>query len=217
MYNLSVKKKLLIATKNPGKIAEIKSFLKDLPFEIISLKDAGINNDVEETGKTYKANSRKKALFYAKLSGFPTISDDGGLEIKALNGAPGVKSRRWLGHEATDKELIKHMIKIAKELPDNNRTAYFKTVVTFAIPNGKYFQAEGKVRGEIAKKPLLKLLKGYPYRSFFFLPEINKFYHESQLLKKEERVYNHRYKALTKLKPIIIKVLGLKYKISKIK
>jgi len=202
-------KKLLIATKNPGKIIEIKSFLKDLPFETVSLKDVDIDDDVKETGKTYEANSLKKALFYAKLSGLPTISDDGGLEIKALNGAPGVKSRRWLGHEATDEELIKHMIKVTKELPENNRTAYFKTVMTFAIPNGKYFQSKGKVKGEIAKKPLLKLLKGYPFRSFFFLPQINKFYHESQLLKEEEKVYNHRYKALTKLKPIIIRELGL--------
>ena len=198
-------KKLLIATKNPGKIAEIKSFIKDLPFETVSLKDIGINEDVKETGKTYEENSLLKALFYAKLSGLPTISDDGGLEIKALNGAPGVKSRRWLGHEATDKELIKHMIKISQELPDNNRAADFKTVITFAMPNGKYFQSKGRVKGEIARKPLLKLLKGYPYRSFFFLPQINKFYHESQLLKEEERVYNHRYKAIEKIKPIILK------------
>ncbi len=198
-------KKLLVATKNPGKIVEIKSFLQDLPFEIVSLKDVGINDDVEETGKTYKENSLLKALFYAKKSKLPVISDDGGLEIEALGGAPGVKSRRWLGYEATDKELIEYMKKISQELPENNRTAYFKTVITFAMPNGKYFQSKGKVKGEIARKPLLKLLKGYPYRSFFFLPQINKFYHESQLSKEEERVYNHRYKAIKKLKPIILK------------
>lgn len=202
-------KKLLIATKNPGKIVEIKSFLKDLPFEIVSLKDVGINDDVEETGKTYKENSLLKALFYAKKSKLPVISDDGGLEIEALGGAPGVNSRRWLGYEATDKELIEYMKKISQELPENNRTAYFKTVITFAMPNGKYFQSEGKVQGEIARKPLLKLLKGYPYRSFFFLPQINKFYHESQLLKEEERVYNHRYKAIQKLLPIISEVLSI--------
>lgn len=198
-------RKLLIATKNPGKINEIKSFLKDLPFEILSLKDIGINDDVEETGKTYEENSLLKALFYAKKSKLPVISDDGGLEIKALGGAPGVKSRRWLGHEATDKELIGYMKKISQELPENNRTAYFKTVMTFAMPNGKYFQAKGQVKGEIARVPLLILLEGYPYRSFFYIPKIKKFYHESQLLKKEERVYNHRYKALQGLMPKILK------------
>ena len=198
-------KKLLIATKNPGKIAEIKSFLTDLPFESVSLKDVGIEDDVEETGKTYAENSLLKALFYAKKSQLPAISDDGGLEIEALQGAPGIKSRRWLGYEATDQELIEYMKKVSQKLPENNRTAYFKTVVTFALPNGKYFQSVGSVKGEIAKKPLLKLLEGYPYRSFFFLPQINKFYHESQLSKAEEKVYNHRYKAVKKLKPLITK------------
>ncbi len=201
--------KLLIATKNQGKLAEFKNFLEELPFEIVSLKDVGIDDDIEETGKTYKENSKLKALFYAKKSKLPVISDDGGIEIRALEGAPGIKSRRWLGYEATDKEIIEHMKKVSRELPENNRTAYFKTIITFAMPSGKYFQSEGKVRGEIAKKPLLKFLRGYPYRSFFFIPKINKFYHESELSKKEERVYNHRYKALTKLKPIIIKELGL--------
>jgi len=198
-----VKKKVLIATTNPGKILEIGNFLKDLSFEIVSLKEIGIKDDVKETGKSYKENSKLKALFYAKKSNLPAISDDGGLEINALGGAPGIKSRRWLGYEATDEELIGFMKKISKALPDNNRVAYFKTVITLALPNGKYFQSEGKVKGIIAIKPLLKILKGYPYRSFFYLPKINKFYHESQLSKEEEKIYNHRYKAIQKLLPII--------------
>ncbi|MCL5435372.1 MAG: non-canonical purine NTP pyrophosphatase [Patescibacteria group bacterium] len=204
-----MKKKILVATTNSGKIAEISKFLKDLPFKIVSLSDVGANIDIKETGKTYKENSKLKALFYAKLSNLPAISDDGGIEITALGGAPGIKSRRWLGYEATDKEIIEHMKKIARKLPDNNRTAYFKTVITFALPSGKYFQSTGIVKGEIAKEPLLKILKGYPYRSFFYIPKIKKFYHESQLSKDEERVYNHRYKAITKLKPIIKRELGL--------
>ncbi len=202
-------KKILLATTNPGKISEMSNFLKGFPFKIVSLKDVGIKIDIEETGKNYEENSKIKAVFYAKKSNLPAISDDGGLEIKSLGGAPGIKSRRWLGHHSKDLELIKHMKKIAKELPDNNRTAYFKTVITFAMPDGKYFQAKGQVKGIISKEPFLKILKGYPYRSFFFVPKINKFYHESQLSKEEERIYNHRYKAISKLKPIIIKQLGL--------
>jgi XTP/dITP diphosphohydrolase len=197
--------KLLIATKNKGKVGEFKEFLKDLPFEIVSLKDLNIKDDIEEDGKTYKENSQKKALFFTKLSGLPTVADDGGIEISALDGAPGVRSRRWLGYEATDEELINHMLKISKELPEDNRNAIFRTVVSFAMPNGKVWSVEGKVEGIIAKKPLLKILKGYPYRSFFFLPKLNKFYHESELSKKEQRLYNHRYKAVGKLLPIIEK------------
>jgi XTP/dITP diphosphohydrolase len=199
-------KKLLIATTNPGKLVEISTFLKDSPFELVSLKDVGIKDDVEETGKTYEENSLLKAIYYAKKSGLASISDDGGLEINALSGAPGVKSRRWIGENATEEDLIEHMKKVALELPDNNRTAYFRTVVTFALPSGKYFQVKANVKGEIAKKPLLKILKGYPYRSFFFLPGIKKFYHESELSKEEEKIYNHRYKAIvTKLLPKIKK------------
>lgn len=202
-------KKLLIATTNKGKLQEIKSFLEDLPIEILSLSDVGVTDDVEETGKTYIENSQKKALFYAKKSGLPTISDDGGIEIDALHGEPGIKSKRWLGYDSTDEELINHMIKIAKELPDSNRKAIFRAVLSFAMPNGKIESVEGIVNGEIAKTPNLKHLKGYPYRSFFYLPEIKKYYHESELSEKEQKLYNHRYKAISKLRPIIIKEMGL--------
>ncbi|OGH16878.1 MAG: hypothetical protein A3C97_02300 [Candidatus Levybacteria bacterium RIFCSPHIGHO2_02_FULL_37_11] len=99
-------KKLLIATKNQGKLKEISDFLSDLPLQTVSLSDIGIEDDFEETGKTYKENSQNKAIFYAKKSGLPAIADDGGIEINALNGAPGVKSRRWLGRKASDEELV---------------------------------------------------------------------------------------------------------------
>lgn len=202
--------KLLIATRNPGKFKEFKNFLSDLSLKLVSLNDLGIKDDIEENGKTYSENSKEKALFYAKLSKLPVIADDGGIEIAALNFEPGIKTRRWFGYEATDEELINHMIKVAKELPKNNRTAYFKTVVTLAMPDGKFFQEPGEVKGIIAEKPLLKHLKGYPFRSFFYLPEIHKYYHEDELSEEEEKLYNHRYKAVEKLKPTIKKSLGLK-------
>jgi len=200
-------KKLLIATKNKGKIFEISKYLSDLPVKLVSLRDVGIDDDVEETGKTYEENSKLKALFYAKRSGMAAVSDDGGLEISALNGAPGVRSRRWLGYEAKDEELVDYMKKVARELPDDNRVAFFKTVVSFALPDGRVWSEKGEVKGEIAKKPMMRLLRGYPYRSFFFLPEIEKFYHEDQLSEKEEDVYNHRKKALEKLKKYILRKL----------
>ncbi len=200
-------KRILVATKNPGKLKEFKAFLSELPVEIVSLSNVGITEDVIENGKSYEENSRKKALFYAKKSGLITISDDGGIEIEALNFEPGIRSRRWLGHEATDEELVNHMIKISKDLPADNRTAYFRTIVSVATPHGRVFQQFGEVKGIIAKKPLLKLNKGYPYRSFFYLPEIKKYYHESDLSPEEEKIYNHRYKAVQKLIPKIKELL----------
>lgn len=201
--------KLLIATSNPGKLAEIGSFLENLPIDIVSLKDVGITDDVDEDEKTYAENSLKKAKFYMKKSGLPVISDDGGIEISALNGAPGLHSKRWIGNNATDEDLISHMKKVALELPEDNRNAWFRTVMTFMTPNGVVVQEKGEVKGEIARKPLLKLLKGYPYRSFFFLPEINKYYHENELSDKEVKKYNHRYKAIQKIIPIISSEMGL--------
>jgi Xanthosine triphosphate pyrophosphatase len=197
--------KLLIATKNQGKVGEFKEFLKDLPFTIVSLKDLNITEDIEEDGKTYTENSQKKALFFAKLSNLPTIADDGGIEIVALDNAPGVRTRRWLGHHMSDEEIINHMIKISKALPKDNRQAFFKTIITFALPNGKVWSVPGEVEGIISKTHKLSFMEGYPFRSFFYIPKINKFYYERELSKEEERLYNHRYKAVQKLLPIISK------------
>ena len=139
----------------------------------------------------------------------PAISDDGGLEIDALGGMPGIKSRRWLGYEAGDEELVNHMMKVSKKLPEKNRKAIFRVVVSLAHPNGKVWSRMGKVEGTIAKKPHMKLLHGYPYRSFFYLPQAQKYYHESELTGDEMKKYNHRYKAVKKLKPILVSTLGL--------
>ena len=199
--------KLLIATRNPGKLFEISSFLSNLPLKIVSLKDLNITEDVEEDGKSYKENSVKKALFYSKKSGLPTVADDGGLEIDALNGAPGIRSRRYFGKngkDATDEEAIEGLKKILNGLDVEKTGATFKVVLTLALPNGETFSVGDFVRG-ILKGTKLKMIKGYPYRSFFFIPEIDKYYHESELTDEEMKKYNHRYKAIQKLKLIIRK------------
>ena len=203
-------KKLLIATTNVGKLKEISNFLSDLPLKIVSLSDIRIKDDVKETGNSYQDNSQIKALFYAKKSGIPAIADDGGIEIEAFGGAPGIKSKRWLGKDSTEKDIINRMIKVASILPNNNRKAKFKTIISLALPNGKVWSVDGEVEGIIAEKPYLKILKGYPYRSFFYLPKLKKYYHENQLTNKEQKEYNHRYKAIEKLKPILKKELEFK-------
>src|SRR6266404_6771588 len=109
---------VLIATTNKGKLHELSLFLSDLPLKIVSLTDIGISDEPEETGKDYTQNSQLKALFYSKKSGLPAIADDGGLEIMALDGAPGLKSHRWLGPDTTEEDIISHMKKIAKTLPE---------------------------------------------------------------------------------------------------
>ena len=200
-------KKILIATTNKGKIRELSHFLSDLSLQLIALSDLGITDEPEETGKNYTENSQLKAVFYSKKSGLPAIADDGGIEIMALDGAPGLKSRRWLGPQSTEKDILDHMKKLAKELPDNKRQAYFKTVVSLAFPDGKVISFAGVVEGIIAKDPFIKQASGYPYRSFFFLPKLNKYYFENELTPEEMKKYNHRYKAVQALKKVLQKEL----------
>lgn len=202
-------KKLLIATNNQGKLDELRIFLEDLPLQLVFLSDVEIGKDFEEIGKTFEENSRLKALYYAKKSGLPTVADDGGLEIDELNGEPGTKSRRWLGYEASDEELIHHMKKIIKTLPAHNRKAFLTVVLSFALPNGKVWSRSGRVQG-VLKELFGQKVKGYPYRNFFYLPQINKYYQDDQLSDTEQKKYNHRYKAIHKLIPIMRRELDLK-------
>ncbi|MBI2032311.1 MAG: non-canonical purine NTP pyrophosphatase [Candidatus Levybacteria bacterium] len=174
--------------------------------------DLNISEDVVEDGETYLENATKKAKFFAELSGLPTIADDGGIEIDYLDGSPGIKSRRYFGKdgkESTDEEIIAEMDKIAKEILDEKRGARFIAVIVLAFPDGNTFDVMGLIEGEISSEPRKVAVKGYPYRSFFYLPKLKKFYRENELSEEESKLYNHRYKAVQKLLPIIRRELKI--------
>ena len=198
--------KLLIASHNPAKIDEIKNYLKDLPFEIVSLKDLNIKDSVEETGNTVQENAILKAKYFAKLTGFLTLADDGGLEIDYLNGAPGVKSRRWLGYEMTDEEVINETMKQMNDVPKDKRGGTLRLAFALIGPTGKVYTSEGAVRGIIAEMPSSKRILGFPYRSFFYFPQFKKFYVD--LNEKEHTEVNQRRAALEKLKPILKNIIN---------
>ena len=189
--------KLLIATTNPAKLREYKELLKNLPLELISLKNLGIKKRPNENGKTFRANAVQKAKFYSKLTGLTTISDDGGLEIDYLNGEPGIKSRRWTGLQATDKELINFALERLKGVPWRKRGAQFRVILALAMPGKKVLIFEGKKRGIILTKPRGKLIPGYPFRSIFYLPKHGKSFNELSF--KEEIKIGHRRKPTKKL------------------
>ncbi len=196
--------KLVIATFNPGKIKEYKLLLKNSPLKILTLKELGIKEKVKEEGKTFKENAILKATFYGKLTKLPTLAEDGGLEIEALNGEPGVKSRRWLGYEAKDEELIEFTLKRLKGIPFEKRKAKLKVVLCLALPYKEkvsLFLSEGELFGKILEKPKGKLEKGYPFRVLFYLPEYKKTL--AQLSFEKEVEIGHRKKALLELKPIL--------------
>jgi XTP/dITP diphosphohydrolase len=202
---------LLIATSNPAKLAEIKQFLGDLPIKIVSLHDINIPADAPETGKTFSENAILKAKYYFAKSGMPTIADDGGFEIDALNGEPGVKSHRWVNqdHESTDEELIQFTMKRMIDVPLEKRGAQLHLFLAFILLNGQLYTSESLVRGIIPLKPSTKHVSGFPYRSLLFLPEINKFYDHAVMTPEETEKYNHRGNAVRALIPDIKKAFGI--------
>ena len=202
-------KKLLIATTNPGKLAEFQEFLSDLPLELVTLKDVGIIATVEETGETFEENARIKATGYAAISGLPTLADDGGFEIEALGGEPGVHSHRWIHHdrEDEDEELIQHVLFRLQGVPEEKRGAQLHLVLVFALPSGESWTSEALVKGNIPFEASSYRRVGFPYRSLLYLPEIHKFYNHEELTDEENKTYNHRRQAVEELKAVIQQTL----------
>jgi len=199
-------KKLLIATHNPGKLGEYKLLLEDLNLQLFSLKDLKIEKEAKEDGKTYRENAIKKARFYSGLTALPVLADDGGLEIDCLKGEPGLKSRRWPGHEASDEELIELALAKLRGVPWPKRGAQFRVVVALTVPGKTPLTVEGIKRGVILKEPRGTLIRGYPFRSIFYLPEFDKTF--NQLSFEEEARIGHRRKALNKLTPFLKELEG---------
>lgn len=203
-------KRLLIATGNQAKLEELKFGLKNLAksgITLITLNDVRVEEEVEETGHTFRENSEIKARFYSRITGFPTIADDGGLTIPHLNGEPGVKSKRWLGREASDRELIDYTLLRLRGVSGPGRTAYLETCITFYDPKTEtiLFEQE-KIKGHISETAVNVPTNGYPFRALFIVDRFNKFYDDLTL--SEHDVINHRFialKALTKrIKDLVI-------------
>src|SRR5919199_6993602 len=160
---------LLIATHNRGKLREYQDLLAGLPFELRTLQDIGILEDVEETGQTFFENARLKAEFFAGASGTLTLADDSGLEVDALGGEPGVHSRRYAGPHATDAERIQFLLAKLRNVPPGQRRARFRCVIVIADGQGKIWSSEGTCEGEIAFEPRGSF--GFGYDPIFLFPE----------------------------------------------
>lgn len=201
-------KKILIATTNQAKIDEYRKFLEDIDIEVVDLKSEGITQKAVESGKTLTENALIKAQFYQSLTGLPTIADDGGFEIDALGGAPGVSSHRITdeGKENSDDEIINYIIEKMKTVPSTQRGAQMRLVIAFMLPSKEVFTAEAVDRGVVGIVPSQTRIPGFPYRSLLYFPEVKKYYGE--LTGEEMNTYNHRRRALEQLKPKIIKFLS---------
>ncbi|MBC2717452.1 MAG: XTP/dITP diphosphatase [Desulfobacteraceae bacterium] len=192
---------LIIATRNPGKTKEIRDLLKDFPLTIKNLDDFGPIPEVEEDGSTFDDNAYKKSSFTARVLGLPALSDDSGLCVDALDGAPGVYSARYAGDNATDEENCE---KVLKELAgQQNRNATFKCVISIAVPTGAALTYEGSCDGVILENP--RGDNGFGYDPVFFFPEYDKTF--AEITRKEKSRVSHRGKALRELRDEFDKVI----------
>lgn len=164
-------RKLIIATKNKGKVKEIKALLADLPFEVLSLEDAGIHQDIVEDGHTFEENSLIKARAIHQLTGQMVLADDSGLEVDYLNGAPGIYSARFLGAEVSDKDRYQGILTMLEGVPENERTARFVCVASI-IGSEIAITERGELEGLIAEEPSGD--HGFGYDPIFFVPEYKK-------------------------------------------
>ena len=197
--------KLLIATNNPGKLKEYRYLLRDLPLEITSLQEEGIDFEPEEVGNTFEENAALKARAFAARSGLPTLADDSGLEIDALGGAPGVQSARYGDtRRGEDTRRYEMVLRQLEGVPPARRTARFRCVVAVATPDGRVATADGKVEGSIALGPQGD--QGFGYDPIFFMPEFDRTM--AQLPPETKNRISHRARAVQAARPILERLVN---------
>ena len=196
--------KLILATRNPGKLREIQELLKKDGIEVLSQDDFPDCPDSEEPYETYVENARDKARLMAEYCRCWALADDSGLEVDALGGQPGVLSARYAGPGATYEDNYKKILKELSGVPEAQRGAGFRCCMVLRHPDGKEFITEGFVPGRIITMP--KGQGGFGYDPIFFLPEKNKTLAELSL--EEKNNISHRHRALMKMVPILRRELG---------
>ena len=196
--------KLLVATHNRGKVAELADMLQHLAIDWLTLDDAGVTLDVAETGATFRENAILKATAYAQLTGLLTLADDSGLEVDALQGAPGVYSARYGGTGLTPVQRYEYLLANLAGVPWTERTARFRCVVALAQPAGLRGTAEGTCEGLIALTPAGN--HGFGYDPVFYVAE--KGVTMAELPAEVKHQISHRGRAVAALLPRLRQVLA---------
>jgi len=201
-----LQKVLLLATNNPGKRKELCQLLGNLPkIELVTPKERGISLAIEETGSTYRANAALKAQAYAQASSLVVLADDSGLEVDALDGAPGLYSARYSGQPgATDAHRRAFLLRNLEGIP-RPWMARFRAVVAVAVPGEEIRFAEGVCEGEII--PDERGSNGFGYDPIFYMPELNRTM--AELSDEEKNRVSHRGRAVRAAMPILREVFGL--------
>ncbi len=197
---------LVLATNNENKIREIRHLLDDLPVTILTRDDFLEFPDVEETGATFEENARLKAGAIASFCDLPALADDSGLEVDALNGAPGVYSARYAGENGNAAANNRKLLEELAGVPPEKRTARFRCVIAIDWADGSVDIAEGVVEGIITEE--LAGEEGFGYDPLFFYPPKGKRFSEMSM--EEKNLVSHRGRALQKARDIIIDRLNRK-------
>jgi XTP/dITP diphosphohydrolase len=201
LYGKKEMNKLLIATNNKGKIKELHELLDDMGIDLVTPSQIGLDLDVIEDGLTYAENAIKKAVAFARASSIISLADDSGLEVDALDGAPGLYSARYgstNGQKLSDEQRRAYLIQNLKDSP-RPWTARFHATIAIAIPNGETQCAEGWCEGEII--PEEHGTGGFGYDPIFLLPELEKTM--AELSPENKNRLSHRARAVMNTKPIL--------------
>ena len=195
--------KIIFATGNEGKMREIRIILEDLGMEVLSLKEAGIQLEIQENGDTFEENAVIKARAVMEETGALVLADDSGLEIDYLNGEPGVYSARYLGEDTSYRIKNQNLIDRLEGVPEEKRTARFVCVIAAVFPDGRTLMARGTIEGIIGYEERGE--GGFGYDPIFWLPEYACSTAELTMEKKNE--LSHRGKALRIMKKELSKAL----------
>lgn len=190
--------KAVLASNNAHKLKEIREILKDYFEEIYSLKDLGIDIEIEENGKTFLENALIKARTICEMTSLPTIADDSGLEVVALGGAPGIYSARFAGEPCNDdnnNQLLLSKLHTLEQTQERNRNARFVSVVAICYPDKSYKYGEGFVNGHILDE--YRGNNGFGYDPLFYCDELGKTFAQADMSEKNK--VSHRARALAQL------------------
>jgi XTP/dITP diphosphohydrolase len=203
--------RIVVASTNPGKLSELRALL-NADVEWLGLSQFEAIGEIEEDGKTFADNARKKALGYARATGLWTIADDSGLVIDALGGEPGVKSARFSGDKpkGTDRGLIDHqniakVLRLLQGVPREKRTARFVCCLCLASPERSLIETTGTLEGLIIEKEAGE--GGFGYDPIFLVPSLNRTV--AQLASEEKNEISHRGNAIRRLKPLLDRLMKL--------
>lgn len=199
--------KLVLATRNQGKVIEFRRILENLApgeIELIGLDQFPELVDVEETGSTFEENSLLKARYTCKATGLPAIADDSGLCVDALNGDPGIYSARWAGLHRDDRANLEKVLEQLQEVPDEKRTARFVCATSLVLPDGREHVAEASFEGRILHAPRGE--NGFGYDPIF--QPLGMQISSAQMSSEEKDLVSHRGKSLRMIAPHVITMLA---------